>query len=67
MTGWKCPKHHRKLREVKDYPGALVCPTGARLCSTVFIVIDGHLCQDDGELSGWTDVKTGEVRNVSLS
>lgn len=63
-TTYKCPKHHIRLRTVEDYPGALLCPSGARYCPTIFIVIDGHLCRDDGELSGWTDVKTGEVREI---
>ena len=58
-----CPKHRVELKEVEDYPGALVCPLGAEVCPDIFTVIDGHLCVVDGAV--WRDTKTGGVRKPS--
>ena len=64
MKKWMCPEHQLPLRTVEGYPGALCCPLSAQKCPTIFTVIDGHLCRDDGEQPGWTDVETGEKREV---
>jgi len=45
---YRCPKHEFTLKPVEDYPGALVCPIGARLCPEIYTVIEGHLCILDG-------------------
>ena len=63
MANWKCPKHHLKLRSLEDYPGALLCPAGARLCPDIFTEIDGRLFRGIGG-ARWEDVKTGEVKDL---
>ena len=58
MVKWKCSKHQVALREVEDYPGALVHDG----CYDLFTVIDNHLCiLDDNQ---WQDIKTGEYREI---
>lgn len=54
----KCPKHNIQLREIEDYPGALVHDG----CPEVFTIIDNQLCILNGPI--WIDTKTGKERKA---
>lgn len=63
-TKWKCPKHGVALCTITDYPGALICPAGAKACPDIFTEIDGRLYRSIGS-GRWEDVKNGEIKDLS--